>query len=75
MNVYLLWHSHEMESGAVDSKLIGVYSTEERAEQAKQRSLLLPGFRDLPGAFIVDRYEVDQDNWTTGYATALPENK
>ena len=64
-----------MESGEDNSKLIGVYSSEELAEQAKQRSLLLPGFRDLPDAFIIDRYEVDQDNWTTGYVTVYPENE
>ena len=29
--VYLLWHTRELEDGEVDEKLLGVYSTEEKA--------------------------------------------
>ncbi|HUE74216.1 MAG TPA: hypothetical protein VMP01_25270 [Pirellulaceae bacterium] len=69
MNVFLLWHTHEMPNGEEDSKLIGVYSSEEMAHEAKKRSLRQPGFRDLPDGFLVDSYEVDRDNWTEGFIT------
>jgi hypothetical protein len=73
MHVFILWHVHEMESGEEDSKLIGVYSTEQSAEAARQRSCRLPGFRDSPDAFTIDNYEVDTDHWTEGYATVYPD--
>ena len=62
MNVFLLWHTHEMPSGEEDSKLIGVYSSEEMAVKAKERSLKQPGFRDIPDGFLIDKYEIDSDN-------------
>ena len=36
--VYMLWHSYEMDSGVEESKLIGVYSSEERAKEPWSRS-------------------------------------
>ena len=73
MQVFILWHVHEMERDEEDSKLIGVYSTQQLAEAARERSRQLPGFRDLPDAFIIDSYDVDADHWTEGYATVHPE--
>ena len=73
MNVFILWHVHQTESDEEDSKLIGVYSTEQLAEAARERSRHLPGFRDLPDAFVINRYDVDSDHWTAGDATAYPE--
>ncbi len=60
-------------SGEEDSKLIGVYSTQQLAEAARERSRQLPGFRDLPDAFAIDSYDVDADHWTEGYAKVHPE--
>jgi hypothetical protein len=69
MTVFLLWHVHEFPDGEDDAKLIGVYSSGKQAEQAKQRAILQPGFRDLPNGFCIDPYTVDQDNWSEGYVT------
>jgi hypothetical protein len=44
MDVFLLWHVHEMPGGEEDFKLIGVYSTAELAEQARQSAAPLPRF-------------------------------
>lgn len=76
MNVFLLWHAHEMPDGEEDAKLIGVYATAEDAEAARLRVQSQPGFRDLPEGFQVDRYTVGEDHWTEGYiswAEALGE--
>jgi hypothetical protein len=69
MDVFILWHVHEFEDGSEDVKLIGVYSTRERAEAAKQRLLNQPGFCDIPEGFHIDRYPLDKDHWTEGYVT------
>ena len=73
MKVFVLWHVHEMESGEENSKLIGVYSTQQLAEVARERSCKLPGFCDLPDAFVIDGYDLDTDHWTEGYVTVYPE--
>jgi hypothetical protein len=69
MHVFILWHVHEMESGENDSKLIGVYSSEELAMAARERARRLPGFRERPDAFVIDRYNLDTDHWPEGYVT------
>jgi hypothetical protein len=74
MNVFLLWHVHNLPGGAEDVKLIGVYSSRDLAEQAQQKATLLPGFRDVPDGFCIDRYVVDRDHWTEGYVTLTHED-
>jgi hypothetical protein len=66
--VWILWHSYELD-GEEESTLIGVYSTEAHANASRERASKLPGFRDHPAAFIVDRYKLDEDNWTEGFVT------
>ncbi len=70
--VYLLWHTNpgDEEAGIdEDSKLLGVYSTEEKATDRIERSRALPGFVDQPEGFLIDRYEIDRDEWPEGFVT------
>ncbi|CAN7142652.1 hypothetical protein LJR090_000074 [Bosea sp. LjRoot90] len=67
--VYLLWHTHDLGDDEEDQKLIGIYATEADAELARQRAIVLPGFRDAPEGFIIDRYTVGRDHWEEGYFT------
>jgi hypothetical protein len=78
--VYLLEHYHPLPDDPSNMKLIGVYTTLEKAQDAAYRLAQQPGFRDLPG-FLEDRFdppggfwiwnvEVDKDHWTEGYVTA-----
>ena len=60
MDVFLLWHVHELPDGEEDAKLIGVYSTPELIEQARQRAASLPGFREALDGFQVSRYPLDR---------------
>ncbi|BFO13910.1 hypothetical protein SHKM778_02980 [Streptomyces sp. KM77-8] len=50
-----------------DVKLLGVYSTEEKAEERIVRARPLSGFRDEPECFVVDSYVVDEDTWEDGF--------
>jgi len=63
---------HELAHGEEDVKMIGVYSTEASAAEAVKRMRSLPGFHDAPDGFSIDRYAVDEDNWTEGYVTVPP---
>jgi hypothetical protein len=53
------------ETGKV--KVIGIYSSEELAEAAIERTRILPGFLDDPDSFRIDRYDVDKDHWPRGF--------
>ena len=68
MEVYVLWHEYETEEFE-DSKMIGVYSTRERAQEAIERLKTQPGFIDYPDGFVIDPYTLDKDEWTEGFIT------
>lgn len=73
--VFLLWHSHgECDvCGEESSMLLGVYSSREKAEARQAEAALLAGFRRFPQGFVIDPYEVNCDEWTTGFATTAPD--
>ena len=72
-DVFLVHHSHciDKEYDYDDVKLIGVYATQELAQQAVERAQKLSGFRKTPDGFSIDRYELNKDHWTAGYVTAF----
>ena len=73
MDVFVLWHIHKLPGGDNDEKLIGVYSSQEMAESARETAIQLPGFKETTDGFQIDRYEVDEDHWTEGYVTVTHE--
>lgn len=71
--VYILQHSYEV--GAVgqfdEIKMIGVYSSREKAEKTIARYKMLLGFKDYPiSCFYISKYEIDKDHWTDGFIKA-----
>ncbi|MDU7522432.1 MAG: hypothetical protein E7K72_13745 [Roseomonas mucosa] len=52
----------------ISMKLIGIYSSEEKASQAMARMRRLPGFRDWPGGFRIYEVTLDRDLWPEGFA-------
>jgi hypothetical protein len=69
MVVHLLQHVAREGQDDEDVKLLGVYSSPERAEAALDRARLLPGFRDHPDGFQVEGYELDRTEWPEGFVT------
>lgn len=69
MNVFLLQHVHNEDTGQEDVKIIGIYSTMEAANDAVARSKSLPGFKESSDGFHIDEYKLDVDHWTSGYTT------
>ncbi|MFT4076067.1 MAG: hypothetical protein QM647_11105 [Asticcacaulis sp.] len=67
--VWLLHHTHRVNEDHEDIKLLGVFSSPEQAERARQRAVNLPGFKDTPDGFSIDKYLIDRMGWTTGYRT------
>ncbi|WP_377273459.1 hypothetical protein [Peterkaempfera sp. SMS 1(5)a] len=58
---------HIDEQDGDDVKLLGIYSSERKAQDRIRRARLLPGFRDEPDCFMVVPYHVDDDEWTEGF--------
>jgi hypothetical protein len=66
-SVFVLQHVHARDDGGEDVKILGVYSSREKADAAVARLGRLPGFSEAPDGFHVDEYRVDQDYWVEGY--------
>ena len=69
MVVFVVQHVHELRNEEEDVKMIGIYSTREKAEAVVERLRLQPGFCEVPTGFHIDKYPVDADHWTEGYVT------
>jgi homoserine kinase type II len=75
---FVVHHLHLLESGEEAVKLIGVFSSSERARAAIRRLRRKPGFRDYPAlvdpkkegddqGFTIDEYPIDQVHWSAGF--------
>lgn len=62
--LFVLFHSLA-ETGKV--KVIGIYSSRALAEEALERTRVLPGFDEEPDGFTIDQYEIDRDHWPRGF--------
>lgn len=73
--LYVLWHVYELDPlEEEESKLIGVYSSEEKARDAIARLRVQPGFRDYPNGFEIRPRALD-DDWKEGFARLSPEDE
>jgi hypothetical protein len=72
MDVFLLHHVHEFDDGHEDVKLIGVFSSRQKAQSVLDAVREQPGFRDLPAGFEINTQTLDQPSWLEGYVTLLP---
>ena len=72
MKVYLLQHMYAYgdELQHEEIKLIGVYSTQGKAEETVKIYQKLPGFKDHEAeCFYIDEFEVDKDCWREGFCS------
>ena len=72
-NVYVLLHDQE-DYPEDCAKWVGVYSSEERAEQALERLRSKPGFREHPEDWLICPWQIDSEKgeWSEGYVTIYP---
>ena len=72
MNVFMLWHIHDLtdDFGTHDEeKLIGIFSSEAKAQEAINFLKSREGFRDFPlSCFEIHKTKVDQVNWIDGFS-------
>lgn len=67
--VYLLYHIRDEDTDDEDVKMIGIYSSAELAEQAKERGQDKPGFVDFPEGFSIFPCKLNRDGWVDGFIT------
>lgn len=70
--VYVLQHIYEYgeDDEYVEEKMLGVYSSEEKASEAIERYIQLEGFKDYPReCFYISEYFVDKDSWRGGFVS------
>lgn len=67
--VYVLQHSYALQNGSGETKMLGVFSSAEKAEEAIEMYKTLPGFCERPKDFHLDKYLVDERCWTEGFFT------
>lgn len=67
-SVFLLWHTNPLPDQD-DEKLLGVFSSNELALDAKKKSEGLEGFRDHLDGFEIVEYDLDKRKWTEGFFT------
>ncbi|MFW5754889.1 MAG: DUF7336 domain-containing protein [Marinilabiliaceae bacterium] len=67
--VFLLWHIHKINEEEEDSKLIGVYSSKEKAMKKIEEYKNIEGFKENPEGFEISEYQIDSDHWEEGFVT------
>ena len=68
--VYYLEHIHKISNDNESAKLLGIFSTEENAKKAINKYKKLPGFKDFPDDFIIDKYQINETEWNSGFITS-----
>lgn len=71
--VFVLEHARYKDDNSAndieDFKLIGVFATEQQAQDAIERLKSQPGFKDFPNGFHIDAYPLGQINWSQGFVS------
>lgn len=66
--VWILFFVREYADAPDVEKILGVYSTEEFANAARERAMLLPAFNERPDdTLVVWHDDLDMDGWTSGF--------
>ena len=70
--VYLLEHIYQQVEGDYDTtkvKTLGIFASKEETESAIEFYKTLKGFKDYPDCFNIDKYELNEKEWTEGFVT------
>ena len=67
--LFLLHHVREVDDDSDDVKLIGIYSSEEKALDALKLVKQQPGFSSFPDGFEISEAVLDHTEWSEGFLT------
>ncbi len=66
ITAHLLTHCHLSDNQEM-VKIIGIYASGDEAKLALHRISKLPGFQTRKDGFEITEYQVNEDNWTSGF--------
>ena len=66
-SIYLLQHVARADSNNEDVKVLGLYSSREKAALAVKRFRKIRGFSRYPDGFHIDQYLLNQKVWADGF--------
>ena len=66
-SVFILWHTHVYPNEEEEDRMVGIFSSEKLAIEARERVAKLPGFRENKKGFCIAKNLLDKDDWTTGF--------
>ena len=64
--VFKLIHQRYVEDDATSTIMIGFYSTHKKAKEVIERYKKIVGFKDYPNDFIIEKMEIDFDDFEFG---------
>lgn len=65
--VFLAMHVFRYEDGHENIRVIGIFTSKQKAQEAIRRLRDKPGFRYRKRAFEISRYVLDLRHWTEGF--------
>ncbi len=66
-DVFLVQHVRSEGEDDEDVKIIGIFSNRKNAGAAVEKMKTAPGFCETPNGFSVDRYPLNELNWSEGF--------
>lgn len=66
--IYLVQHVSKYKEYE-DVKIVGIFETEQKANNAIRVLRMQPGFSAFPDGFFVDEYEMDEMFWREGFGS------
>ncbi|HZL59445.1 MAG TPA: hypothetical protein VFC38_07065 [Stellaceae bacterium] len=63
----MILFERQLPSGSDEEKILGIYSTEKKAEEALARFKLKPAFKGFPDGFDMGPFTLDETYWQEGF--------
>ncbi len=65
--IYMLYHTRIKKNNVESVKSLGVYNNQIKAIEAIEEYKTLPGFKDFPKNFIIEKEKINKTYWSKGF--------
>lgn len=66
-SIFLLYHVRRMDDDTDEAKFIGAFREKSNAEKCIKKYNQLPGFKDFPKGFVIEKQPIDKIYWKDGF--------
>lgn len=64
--LYIVYHEYEI-NGHDEARMIGIFPSVKKANEVIKEHKKLPGFKAYPDDFIIDKCEMEEEEWESGF--------